>query len=49
MLDRDAALDAAISETAAILGDALVRLLFPEPASPQVDFPETESPHVNAG
>jgi hypothetical protein len=45
MRDRDAAVDQAIREVAAILGDALVRLLFPTP----VDFPETESPHVSAG
>jgi hypothetical protein len=45
MRDHDAALDQAIREVAAILGDALVRLLFPTP----VDFPETESPHVSAG
>ncbi|HOQ47584.1 MAG TPA: hypothetical protein PLA43_19765 [Bryobacteraceae bacterium] len=45
MRERDAALDKAIREVAAILGDALVRLLFPTP----VDFPETESPHVTAG
>ena len=45
MRDRDAVLDEAIREVAAILGDALARLLFPTP----VDFPETESPHVTAG
>jgi len=45
MHDQDAVLDQAISEVAAILGDALLRLLFPTP----VDFPETESPHVSAG
>jgi hypothetical protein len=45
MRDHDAALDQAIREVAAVLGDALVRLLFPTP----VDFPETESPHVTAG
>jgi hypothetical protein len=45
MRDHDAALDQAIHEVAAILGDALVRLLLPTP----VDFPETESPHVTAG
>lgn len=45
MRDHDAALDQAIHEVAAILGDALVRLLFPTP----VDFPETESPHGTAG
>jgi len=49
MRDRDAALDQAIHEIAAILGDALVRLLFPDPAIQQVDFSETESPHVTAG
>jgi len=49
MHDQDAVLDQAISEVAAILGDALVRLLLPEPAAGQVDFPETESPHVSAG
>jgi hypothetical protein len=49
MRDRDAALNSAIPEVAAILGDALVRLLFPALASHQVDLPETESPHVTAG
>ncbi|MBX5473119.1 MAG: hypothetical protein IRZ23_11725 [Acetobacteraceae bacterium] len=49
MRERDAALDQAIREIAAILGDALVRLLLPAPANRQVDFPETESPHVTAG
>ena len=49
MRDRDAALDSAIHEITVILGDALVRLLFPDPASLQVDLPETESPHVTAG
>ncbi len=49
MREPDAALDQAIREFAAILGDALVRLLFPNPAVRQVDFPETESPHVTAG
>ena len=49
MRDRDAVLDSAILEVATILGDALVRLLFPDPASHQVDLPETESPHVTAG
>jgi hypothetical protein len=49
MRDRDAALDQAIREVAAILGDALVRLLFLNPAIPPVDFSETESPHVTAG
>ena len=46
MRDRDAALDQAIREAAAILGDALVRLLFPESVNFPVDLPETESPHV---
>jgi hypothetical protein len=49
MRDHDAVLDQAIREVAAILGDALVRLLFANQASRQVDFPETESPHVTAG
>ena len=49
MRDHDAALDSAIHEVAAILGDALVRLLFPGPARHPVDLPETESPHVTAG
>ena len=49
MHDRDAALDQAICEAATILGDALVRLLFPESADSPVDWPETESPHVTAG
>jgi hypothetical protein len=49
MRDHDAVLDSAITEVAAILGDALVRLLFPDPASQQVDLPEIESPHVTAG
>jgi hypothetical protein len=42
-------LDQAIHEIAAILGDALVRLLFPVLPIPQVDFPGTESPNVTAG
>jgi len=49
MRERDAALDQAVAEVAAILGDALVRLIFPTPPAGQVDFPETESPHVTAG
>jgi len=49
MRERDAALDQAICEVAAILGDALVQMLFPHPPVQQVDFPETESPHVTAG
>ena len=50
MRDRDDALDSAIHEVAAILGDALVRLLFRQaPPDRQVDFPETKSGHVTAG
>jgi hypothetical protein len=49
MRDHDAALDQAIREVAAILGDALVRQIFANPALPPVDFPETESAHVSAG
>jgi hypothetical protein len=49
MRNHDAALDEAIREVAAILGDALVRLIFANPALPPVDFPEIESPHVTAG
>jgi hypothetical protein len=49
MRDHDAALDQAINKVAAILGDALVRLIFPTPLDGQVDFPETESPHVTGG
>jgi hypothetical protein len=49
MRDHDAGLDQAIKEVAPILGDALVRMLLPNPALPPVDFSETESPHVSAG
>ncbi len=49
MRERDAALDQAVNEVAAVLGDALVRLIFPTPPVGKVDFPETESPHVTAG
>lgn len=49
MRNHDPALDQAVAEAAAILGDALVRLILPSPPSGQVDFPETESPHVTAG
>jgi hypothetical protein len=49
MRERDAALDQAIREVAAILGDALVCLIFPTSPVRQVDFPETESPHVTGG
>jgi hypothetical protein len=49
MRDRDAVLDSAIPTVAAILGDALVRLLFRQaPPYRQVDFPETKSGHVTA-
>lgn len=47
--DRDAVLDQAIGEAAAILGDSLVRVLFPTLADHGVDLLETESPHVTAG
>ncbi len=46
MRDRDAALDEAIHEAAAILGDALLRLFFLKSAHFSVDSPEIESPHV---
>ncbi len=46
MRDDDSALDQAIREVAAILGDALVRLVFLNPALPQVDFAETETPRL---
>lgn len=50
MRDRDAVLDGAIPNVVAILGDALVRLLFLEaPPDQPVDFAETESVHVTAG
>jgi hypothetical protein len=50
MPDRDAVLDGAIPTVAALLGDALVRLLFlKSPPDRRVDFPETESVHVTAG
>jgi hypothetical protein len=49
MRQRDAALDQAIHEVAAILGDALVRLLLSNPRVQRVDFPETERPHVTGG
>jgi hypothetical protein len=48
MRDHDATLDQAIHEVSGILGDALVRLLFPDPASQSVDFQETESPDGTA-
>ena len=46
---RDAELDKAIVEVADFLGDALVRLLFPDAANQTVDFQETESPDGTAG
>lgn len=49
MPDRDATLEGAIPEVAAILGDALVRLLHPELVISEVDLPETESPDGTAG
>jgi len=49
MRERDAALENAIREVAAVLGDALVRLLVPDPSVGQVDFTETESPDGTAG
>ena len=49
MSDRDAALDDTIQRTAAILAEALVRLLFPESTRRQVDLPEIESAHGTAG
>jgi hypothetical protein len=48
MRDHDAVLDQAIAELAAILGEALARLIFANPALPHVDFSETESPPVTA-
>jgi hypothetical protein len=49
MRERDAALDQTIATVAAILGEALLRLLFPNPASPAVDLSETKRPHLGAG
>ena len=49
MREHDSRLDTAIPEVAAILGDAIVRLLFLNPTLRQVDFAETKSPHVTAG
>jgi len=43
---RDAALEDAIREIAALLAEAYLRLLLGKSA---VDFPETESPHVTGG
>ena len=48
MPDHDPALDNAISEIAALLADAYLRIRFPgEPR--QLDSPETERPHVTEG
>lgn len=41
MPDHDATLDEAIRDAGAILGDALVQLLFPESADFPVSFQET--------
>lgn len=49
MRDHDPALDEAVQTAAAIFGDVLVRLHFPECAPLPVDFPETESVHVTGG
>ncbi|MEP7367152.1 MAG: hypothetical protein ABI972_28155 [Acidobacteriota bacterium] len=49
MRDHDPALDKAIQLAAAIFGDVLVRLHFPESPPLSVDFPETESVHVTGG
>jgi hypothetical protein len=46
MRDREATLDHTIREAAGILGDAPVRLLFPESDSLPVELQETESPHM---
>ena len=47
MRDHDPVLDHAIRETALILADVICRLLLPESTSLSVDFPQTESVHVN--
>ena len=49
MRDHDAVLDQTIAEVAAILGEALVRLTFANPAPTPADFSETQSPPVSAG
>ncbi|MCL4795637.1 MAG: hypothetical protein KJZ84_13825 [Bryobacteraceae bacterium] len=49
MPDHDAALDEAIRDAGAILGEVLARLIFPDPPTFSVDSPETESPHVTTG
>ena len=43
---RDPELEDAIREIAALLAEAYLRLLL---GKPDVDFPETESPHVTGG
>lgn len=48
MRERDAALENGIHEVAAVLGDALVRLIFPDLFLSPVDFAETESPDGTA-
>jgi hypothetical protein len=48
MPDHNPSLDNAIREIAILLATAYLRLRFPDQA-PQVDSPETESPHVTAG
>jgi hypothetical protein len=49
MRDREPALEQTIVEVAAILGEALVRLLSTDPINYSVDFQESESRHVTAG
>jgi len=48
MRDREATLDPTIRAAAGLLGEAPVRLLFPESDSLPVELPETESPHMTA-
>ncbi len=43
---RDPALEQAIRDIAALLAEAYLRLLF---GNSEVDFRETESPHVTGG
>jgi hypothetical protein len=49
MPDHDAALDEAIRDAGAILGEVLARIIFPDPPTFSVDSAETESPHVTTG
>jgi hypothetical protein len=49
MHEPDSALDDAIREIAALLATAYLRLRFPVGDQNQLDSPETERPHVNAG